>query len=336
MKPILWWLCFAALVLAPAAHSETTLRVATLTSISKSPPLIVAQEKGFFSKQGVAVSLQLFNAGNVAIEGLASGQFDIGMFGDIPGLALLARGFPGKIIAAGLGGPARESVLVRTDSSYKSMKDLKGKRIGLTKGSTNELVMGAIIQKQGLDWSDFNVINLKPEDKPQALALKQVDAVVAWEPVPSIVVVKGIGRRIVSGEGYLDDNLGVMIASNDILKKDPDAVIRFLRGVQEGCVYAQSHPAEMVRLLAEKLRLDKAVLAEAIPTQWWYIEVYADTLPDWTATSALMVRLKRVDKALPVGDYTDFSYLEKALGKRYPLAQKAKDIMKYPVIAASH
>lgn len=322
----------ALAVVATGARAETTIRFATLTSISKAPPVVAAEAKGFFTKNGVKVEAKLFSAGRVANEGMASGQFDIGMFGDIPGLSLLGQGFPGKIIAAGLGGPARESVLVKTDSPYKTLADLKGKRLAITKGSTNEMVMEGIMTKLGMKWADFQLVNMNPPEKATALQLGQVDAVVAWEPVPAVIATKGIGRRIVSGEGYIDDNLGVVIANEAILKKAPDAVVRFLRGLHEGAAYAQSHPDEMVGLLADKLKVGRPVLIDAIPSQWWYVEIYADTLANWQKTADFLFAQKRVKEKMDVAKLVDQTHLSKALGKKYPLAKSAKTVMKYPVV----
>lgn len=323
----------AMLLGAVISNAQTTLRVAGLTSISKAPPLIVAEANGHYERAGVRVEQRLFAEGRIAIEGLASGQFDIGMFGDIPGFSLLAQGFPGKVIAAGLGGPAREVVMVK-DAAYKNIHDLKGKKIGVTRGSTNELLFEAILKKEGLTASDFSLVNLKHEDKPQALQLGQVDAVVVWEPGPALITVKGIGRRLMTSDQYVDDNVGVLIASNDILKRDPDAVVRFLRALNAASAYAQAHPNEMVDLLAQRLKLDRAVLIHAIPTQWWYIEVFADTLPNWQATVDLLARMKR-GQPLQLSQVLDFTYLSKALDKSYPLKQKAKEVMKYPVVTVA-
>lgn len=319
-------------VAVPPAKAESTVRFATLTSISKAPPGVVAEAKGFFAKEGVKVEMKLFNAGRVANEGLASGNFDVGMFGDIPGLSLIGQGFPGKVIAAGLGGPARESLLVKVDSPYKKLADLKGKKIALTKGSTNEMVMEGIFAKLGMKWEDFTVVNMAPPTKATALQLGQVDAVVAWEPVPAVIVTKGIGRRVVSGEGYIDDNLGVVIASDEILKKDPQAIVKFLRALNKGAVYAQSNPDEMVDLLSKKLKVDRAILIDAIPSQWWYTEIYADTLANWQKTADFLWRNKRTKEHMTVSKVVDASYLSKATGKTYPLKQAAKDVMKYPAV----
>ncbi len=321
-----------AIFMPTAGNAESTIRFASLTSISKAPPGLVAEAKGLFKKHGVTVEMKLFTSGRSAIEAMAAGQFDIGMFGDIPALALLARGYPGKIIAAGLGGPARQGLTVPVGAKYSSLKDLKGKRIGLTKGSTDEIALEATMQREGLKWSDFKIVNLRPPAKATALKTNNVDAVEAWEPVPSIIVVKGIGKRLLTADGYVRDIVGVTIASDKILRDNPDAVIRFLKAIHEGAVYAQGHPDEMVGFLAKKLKVDRAVLIQAIPTQWWYVEAFSDTIGNWQTSADLIYKVKRVDKPLDVKTLVDLSYLSKALGKSYPLKQEAPQVMKYPVV----
>jgi sulfonate transport system substrate-binding protein len=323
--------------LAPGLGSaETVIRYASLTSINKAPAALAAQSKGFFEKHGVKVEMKLFPSGKTAIEAMAAGQFDIGMFGDIPGLALLQQGYPGKIVAAGLGGPARQVLAVPVGSNYQSLKDLKGKRIGLTKNSTDEIALESTMRKQGLQWSDFQVINLQPSEKATALKTGAVDALEAWEPVPSIIVVNGIGRRLLSADGDIPDIVGVTIASEKVLKENADAVVRFLRALHEGAVYAQNHPDEMVDLLAKQLSVNREVLIQAIPTQWWYIEVFGDTLGNWQHSADFMHRIKRVSQPFDVRALIDTSYLAKALGKTYPLKEPASQAIKYPVVTVKH
>ncbi len=322
-----------AMYLPSANASDVELRFATLTSISKAPPGVVAETHNLFEKEGVHVKMKLFTSGKAAVESLASGQFDIAMIGDIPALALLGQGYPGKIIAAGLGGPKRQSVLVKRDSPYKTVEDLKGKRIGLTKGSTDDIALGATFKKHNIKWSDVTVVNLRPPAKAAALETGAVDAVEGWEPVPAIIVTKGIGRRLFSADGDIPDIVGVIVASDKILREHPDAVVRFLRAIHGGASYARAHPDEMVDLLSKRLGLDRKILIDAIPTQWWYVEVFSDTISDWQRSADLLFGLKRLASRPDVAGLVDLSYLSKALGKKYPRGESAADVMKYPTVS---
>lgn len=325
-------LTLALLLPGSATAEEVTIRFASLTSISKAPPGLVAEAKGFFEKHGVKVEMKLFTSGRAAIEAIAAGQFDIGMFGDIPALALLGQGFDGKIIAAGLGGPKRQALTVPADSKYTSLEDLKGKRIGLTKGSTDEIALEATMKKHGMKWSDFEVVNLRPPAKATTLKTGNVDAIEAWEPVPSLIVVNGIGRRLLTADGDIPDIVGVTVASGKILKEHPEAVVSFLKALHEGAQYAQANADEMVGFLAEKLKVQRPVLVEAIPTQWWYVEIFSDTYGNWQTSADLIHRLGRIKQPLKIESLVDVSFLSKALGKSYPLADSAPSVMKYPEV----
>lgn len=322
-------------LIAQAKAGERPIRFATLTSISKAPPGLVAQQKHLFKKEHVPVEIKLFTSGKSAVEALASGQFDIAMIGDIPALALLGHGYPGKIIAAGLGGPKRQALLVKVNSPYQSVSDLKGKRIGLTKGSTDDIALEATFKKHNMDMSDVSIINLRPPAKAAALETNNVDAVEAWEPVPALIVTKGIGRRLFTADGDIPDIVGVIIASNDVLKHHPEEVVRFLRAIHEGAQYARSHPDEMVTLLSKRLKLNRKVLIDAIPTQWWYVEVFSDTISDWQRSADLLTRLNRIPSHLNVKDVVDLSYLSKATGKDYPRAEEAGQVMRYPRVSVN-
>lgn len=323
------------LVAAVAVHAAPVIRFATLTSVNKAPPGLVAQERGLFKRAGVNVQMKLFTTGRSAIEALAAGQYDIGMFGDIPALALLAHGYKGKIIAAGLGGPKRQALVVRRESHITSLKELVGKRIGLTEGSSDDMALQASIEKRGLKWSDFKFVNLPPPAKLVALKTRQVDAIEAWEPVPSIIVVKGVGRRLLTANGDIPDIVGVTIASDSILQAHPKLVERFLKALHEGAVYAREHPKQMVGLLSKRLGLSKKILIQAIPTQWWYVEPYADTVGDWQRSADFMYREGRIKQRLNVHSMVDFSYIAKATGRQFPLKERASQALRYPSLAGT-
>lgn len=315
-----------------AQGNHAVIRFATLTSISKAPPGLAAKKEGFFKTNHVKVHMKLFTSGKSAVEALAAGQYDIAMIGGIPALALLGRGFDGKIIAAGNGGPKRQAIVVRKGAPYKSITDLRGKTIGLTEGSTDVIALGATLKAHGMSWSAIKQINMSPPAKASALATGNVDAIEAWEPVPSIIVTKGIGRRLCTAQGYVPDIVGVVIANDKLLKSHPKRVVRFLRALHEGAVYARKHPSAIVPLLVQSLKLKKQVVMQAIPTQWWYVEVYKDTIGDWQRSADLLLKVKALSSPLHVEKYVDLRLLDKALGKQFPLNKDASEVMKYPTL----
>ena len=95
---------------------------------------------------------------------------------------------------------ARAVLITRADrSDIKSFADLKGKKVGVTRGSIQEVLLGAEMAKHGLKNRDVNLIFLGYPDLNQALLQKQVDAIMQTEPQSAQAIARGFGvagRRV--------------------------------------------------------------------------------------------------------------------------------------------
>jgi len=63
-----------------------------------------------------------------------------------------------------------------------SLKDLKGKKIGVEIGFVGHLLLLNGLEKNGLTEADVELINVPTNETPQVLASGEVDAIVAWQP----------------------------------------------------------------------------------------------------------------------------------------------------------
>jgi NitT/TauT family transport system substrate-binding protein len=90
-------------------------------------------------------------------------------------------------------GGARNVIIMITDYSngndmivarpgIKTLKDLKGKKIGIETGLVDHLLLLDGLKKQGMTQDDVTLVNSKTNETPQVLASGQVDAIGAWQP----------------------------------------------------------------------------------------------------------------------------------------------------------
>src|SRR6478672_6072073 len=84
----------------------------------------------------VKVSWFEFTAGPQMLEALSAGSIDIGMTGDTPPIFAQAAGSNLVYVGAEPAKPDNSAVLVRPDSPLKTLADLKGRKIGLQRGSS--------------------------------------------------------------------------------------------------------------------------------------------------------------------------------------------------------
>ncbi len=120
-------------------------------------PAVLAQEKGYFKKQGVDAELVVMESADAIPTAVASGQVDLVIAGPPRFYGPIEKGAPVKIIAPMSNTPAE--LFVRPNSGIKTFKDLEGKRVSFgTGGSTNELLLRYILTNEGVDLNKVKFI----------------------------------------------------------------------------------------------------------------------------------------------------------------------------------
>ena len=132
------------------AGSVPTKMIVAYASISpRVAPLWVAQEQGFFKKNGIEAELIFVRGAPTLVAALTSGDMDIGYTGGTAVLGASAAGIDLKILAV-LTNRVTYDLVTRPD--IKRVEDLRGKRFGVTSiGGT--LWMGAVLglERLGID-----------------------------------------------------------------------------------------------------------------------------------------------------------------------------------------
>lgn len=151
-------------------------------------PLLIAKEKGYFEEEfgkfGATVSYQTLQSSSQFLEAIASDRLDfvrIGYIGTITGQAANI-GFTSISEGSNGGG---DGIIVPKDSPIKSIKDLKGKKIAVSKGSSSWGLLLRALESEGLSAADVEQINLQPDEAQPAFQSGKIDAWVIWEPFRS-------------------------------------------------------------------------------------------------------------------------------------------------------
>lgn len=171
--------------------------------LTSSAPIFVGVEKGFFKEFGVEPELVYFQAAAPIATALAAGQLDVGATGLTAALYNIVLGGEKLWIVADKGrewpGYPLVAIVVQKeawDGGLRSIRDLKGKRIGVTQlGSTFHYHIGNILEKDGLHLSDVKIVPLQAMAATvEALKGKQVDAILVPQPFPAAAEAQGFGK----------------------------------------------------------------------------------------------------------------------------------------------
>lgn len=173
----------ACLALASIAAVSSHLTAAPLKVAFSDWPgwtaLEIAAQKGWFKEAGVDVELLWFEYGP-SMEAFTAGKCD----------AVTVTN--GDALVTGAGG-ARNIAILMTDYSngndmivarpgIASLKDLKGKKVGIEIGFVEHLLLLNGLKKVGIAESEVELVPTPTNQTPQVLASGQVDAIGAWQP----------------------------------------------------------------------------------------------------------------------------------------------------------
>jgi NitT/TauT family transport system substrate-binding protein len=314
--------CVTALVLSMAgAQARAADRVTIATDWSPHgmvSGLLLAKQNGAFAAAGLEVDVLDGKGSTTTVQQVAAGQLDIG-FGQLSSMAAaVANGIPVTSIM-GLVQAGDNGLMVPADSGWKTLNDLKGKRIAVAAGAASTTFFDAFLKAGGTSRSDFNIINVDTTALTSTYVTGAVDAVlttVAWSK-PQVDNTRPSRPIFFSDVGLLIPGYG-LIVRKDAVDAKSDILKRFVEVQQKTWVYIfAGHEQEAIdAILAQRpgMRLDGAIMLAQLkgfmplfdtpatkgkPMGW-----QAET--DWQNTLRLMREVGMTKQAMNVADmYTN-------------------------------
>jgi sulfonate transport system substrate-binding protein len=250
------FLKLSAGTVAIAALSRQARAQAPVTEIrigyQKNGVLVIARQQAtleaHFAPQGIAVKWIEFSSGPPMMEAMNVGSVDYGAVGDSPPIFAQSAG-ASIVYAAGEPIHNGQGILVPKDSPIRSIADLKGKRIGFTKGSSAHNIVVQTLEKAGLTYTDITPVYLTPPDAGPAFANGSIDAWSIWDPYFAIGEIKQNGRILVNASDVAKTN-SFYIANRDFAKAHSPLLQQIIDVTSSSAKWAEAHRDEVAKSLS--------------------------------------------------------------------------------------
>ena len=253
--------------------------------------LFIAQDKGYFDKVGVAVTIKPFSDATLAMPALISGELDIAFQGAAASLFnSVAKGAPLVIFLdrgnnrpgrAYTGAVVTEALYAEGLHGFADAGKLKGRKIGISGvGSINQYTLGLALAKAGLhpaqdvQW----VVNVAQPDLMKMLGQKQIDAMGAAYNIAVFAQNNKWGRIIGTDDELAPGGqIGVYVVDKSYLAAHRDVVVRwtmaYLQGVKEFDAAAgdPDKHGDILQILAKNTAINKPELLKGIAPHWSYV-----------------------------------------------------------------
>lgn len=252
-------------------------------------PAIIAQQEGFFEKEGLKVTIRNTTTATV-VPGLLGGEFHISGVNWIA--YLLATNRKIDLVTIGeldRGAPGYTSFLVRENSDIKSIGDLLGKKVAVVALNGNcDILLNEALRTQGLDYKSVRYLSVPVPDMGPTLVRDGVDAACVPEPLLSVVKAQGGVRSVMDLFAGVGDGFPItgFATTADFAKKNPNTVAALRRAVDKGRELASKDPAR-VRAALPTYTAIKPDLAEKLSLPFYPAKT------DLSALSAGIEMMKR-------------------------------------------
>ena len=239
-------------------------------------PLTIAEQRGYFKAEGLEITIVDFAGGARALQAVVGGSADVvsGAFEHTVNMQHKGQ----RLRAFVLQGKAPQIVLgvnPKTMAGYKTIADLKGKKIGVTApGSSTNVMVNFILAKAGLKPSDVSIIGVgAAQGAVAAMRSGQIDAISNLDPVITLLQRSG-DLKIVSDTRIVAEAekvfggpmpAGCLYAPQSFIDKNPATVQALANAIVRANKWIQAAgPAEIINAVPESYLLgDRAVYIDA-------------------------------------------------------------------------
>jgi len=273
----------------------------------------VAQQEGLFKKHGLDVRINTGPSGSAMVSFLINGQIESAFGSEIAGVANHNLD-PNVVVVAQATRLVRWIAIV--GKNVDNLDQLKGKKIGVARGSGGEVFWLALIDKLKLNAADYTVVNVEAPEMVAALERGNIDAYAVWEPwvTRGLAAVKNT-KVLKDQEGILEQ--GVYIYMNlGWIKKNPEQAEGFMRALVEATDIINKDRKRAAKDVSDFLKSLDPPLVEQLMTKLRFEMVLDDfTISLFRLAETQLKQQGKLTKPLDLGAFVYPDLLRKVLPK---------------------
>ena len=242
---------------------------------------------------GLKIEHKIFAKGLDIMQAIIAGELDAGATASEAAISGRAAGTAIYIVAGFAKGGAR--LVAVPDSGIKSVADLKGKKVGVTRGGIQEVLLAAELGKTGLSSSDqpgkdVQLIYLAYPDLNQALLNKQLDAIMQTEPQSSQAINNKFGVEVIKPyDTPIGSPVRTLVMTEKFYKEKPEAAQKFLNCFVKATKQFIDEPATAEKFVKDTLfkgQISSEDFQSAIGNSPYTMDITPDHIQATTDTMA--------------------------------------------------
>lgn len=222
---------------------------------------VADQSKGW-EKQGLVPKVTTFPSGRLVLDALVGGGVVIGTAAETPVLFANLNGLPVRVIGTLNRQESFDLVAVK---NIKTIKDIKGRKIGYSQGTNAHYYFSKLLKEANLTFADITPVSLNPGDFVGSLSSGAIDGFIWTEPHISLAIKQGGGKFHAIRSPGLYVGFSTIIALQSTIDNNPDLLVKALKALIEADEVIKKNPAAAAGLIAERIKVDPEIVRNFLP-----------------------------------------------------------------------
>lgn len=251
---------FAATRPSPVPAQPPEKLSIALASTPHAALLHLAAAKGYYAEEGLDVTLLPASHGKAALDMLAAGKADLAAAAEVPFVISVLKGQDIAIAATVVSVSSEMAVVARRDRAVSAPRDLLGKKIGVSFGTSGEYFLWAFLIRHKLAPERVTLVDVPPPQIAQELARGAIDATSTWQPL-RFGAESALGDNAVTfAEPNAYTTTHVVVGRGPFLKEHPEAVRKLVRALLKAERFSRADPQRALTVFAERVKVDTRAL----------------------------------------------------------------------------
>lgn len=230
-------------------------------------------------------------------------------------MKLREDGAPVKICY--LGHRDGSEIIIAKNNPATSLRDMKGKTFAVPSLYSNQnLVLHKLMFDQGMKEGDINFVVLPPPDMPTSLASGAIDGFFVGEPFCAKAELDGYGRVLYLARDIWPNFIScALVVHEDLIRDRPDVVRDLVRGIAASGQWAETHRADLAKLVAPYYRQDEKVLNYVLtssPSRVSYVQL-TPTDKDLQEIQDMAITMGILKKKIPMSELINREFVPETI-----------------------
>lgn len=219
------------------------------------PRFFVARDQNMFKKAGLAADFTRFTAGPAMLAALKGEDIDIAFMTTAPAIFGLSQGLDLKVFFIESDAADTQALVSTKQAAMKSLADQKGRRIGVTFGTSAHYALLKSLQQLKIRPDSVKILDMQPSAMLPAFIKGDIDGAWSWDPWTAKM--ESEGGHIVGSLGTMRLPMaGVWVARSKWLSVNEPAAQRFIKAMDETTTLLKTDEKAAVAAISEALGVD--------------------------------------------------------------------------------